>query len=113
MSTLPKQCIGGGLAIAGAALAASQLHDSVGVPSHCIGATVGGTAAIAASVAHHGSFATIPPWYCSFGGLAGAASLAFAGTRHAELNAIPLKCKLYTLAGIVAIVAGSVILAKK
>ena len=109
----PKHCVGASVAVAGAALAATQLHDNDKVPNTCVAASIIGVSSIAASLAHHGTLQTLPPWYCIAGGVAGCASLTYAASKHADFDAVPLKCKIYTAAGVAAVIIGSIIMAKK
>jgi hypothetical protein len=114
MSNVPTHCIGATVAAAGAVVAATQLHDAKSIPNACIASTIIGVSATAVTAAHHGSFGTVPnDAYCVAGMVVGLGGIGYAMSSHAELSKIPTSCKLYTLAGIAALIAGSVAIAQK
>jgi len=72
-----------------------------------------GTSALTVALVHHGSSTTPPAWYCVLGGLGGLAAVVYALTSHAEISAIPIKCKIATATGIALLAVGSAIAARK
>eukprot|EP00967_Tisochrysis_lutea_P109135 scaffold169639_cov26-Tisochrysis_lutea.AAC.2 len=72
-----------------------------------------GTTALTVALTHHSSSSTSPPWYCVIGGVGGLAAICYALTSHAEISAIPTKCKIATATGVALMVVGTIIAARK
>ena len=109
---IPTHCLAALVAGTGATVVATNMHDSGrGVPKTCIASSIMGSAAVVAAVSHHakGSPSTI----CVVGGLGGAGLVGYAISAHASFAKIPLSCKMWTAAGLVALFAGVRMIAKK
>lgn len=97
----------------GATVVATQMHATSGVPKSCIASSIAGSAVLAAAVAHHGSLSKPPELICVAAGTVGAVGLGYALTSHAQIAKIPFHCKLGTALGLVVMIAGAFVLAKK
>ena len=80
MPEVPTHCWAAAAVAVGASVVATQLHSDSKVPTHCIGASMLGSATVASALVHHGSLTQTPAWYCVVGGVAGASAIGYSLT---------------------------------
>ena len=80
MPEIPTHCWAAAAVVVGASVVATQLHSGSKVPTHCIGASMLGSATVAGALVHHGSVTQTPAWYCVVGGVAGASAIGYSLT---------------------------------
>ena len=75
--SVPTRCLAAAAVVVGASVVASQLHTESKVPSHCIAASMLGSATVAGALVHRGSLSKAPAWYCVVGGVGGAGAIGY------------------------------------
>ena len=80
MPDIPTHCWAAAAVVVGASVVATTLHSDSKVPTHCIGASMLGSATVASALVHHGSLTQTPAWYCVVGGVAGASAIGYSLT---------------------------------
>ena len=60
MPEVPTHCWAAAAVAVGASVVATQLHSDSKVPTHCIGASMLGSATVASAFVHHGSLKRAP-----------------------------------------------------
>ena len=86
MPAVPTHCWAAAAVAVGASVVATQLHSDSKVPTHCIGASMLGSATVASALMHHGSLKRAPAWYCVVGGVAGASAIGYSLTARLQCS---------------------------